>query len=752
MNSPEVAFKSRLPRLARSRLSSIEEIGLNAIPTVATYLRMVRARKWLVGFITLLALVSAVFAVQTMTPIYRATSVLMVESSKSQVVSIQDLYAGTMANNRDGIQTQAEYIRSRHVANRTVAALGLDTHPYFDARQVTRSLWVRLASRLPLNTKVPQRIEPDPAIADSVYAAAAASALQAHLEVVPVRQSQLIEIRYESPDPALATSIANTIAQSYINADLDARFDMQQAASRWLNGRLDQLKRELERSEDALQKYRETAGIIITPGPTMGGNVRQLETATDRLLQARIARTQAEQIYRQVRPGTPNRYQVPAVFNNPAVAQARQAEAVAAQTLAERAQTFGTAHPQYLDAQVQLKNAQDHLQRQSEAVISSIAKEFEVARSTEASIERELNDSRSNIRELNRNQSELSLLERDVETNRKLYETFLSRVKETNATSDFMTPIARIIDPAERPRAPVKPRKLVIVALIGLLGAILGAALAIGIEMRSAVIRSVADVEEELGVGMLVAVPKARRGQLPILHRIQHDDSRSLIAEAVRTSVTDIRLLTHHLRCPVVGFTSAVAEEGKSTIAINFAIELSRKKRILLIDADLRKPSLAVRLGVRPSDPGLSDLILGTAPFEACLHRIEPIGLTLLPAGTKRDNPLDLLMSDGFRSHIEQMKGMFDLIVIDTPPIELVSDVLPIGRQCDGIAFVAKANSTPIPVIKRALGRLTGAEINLFGIILNAHDFARASRYYGEYSAQAKYGYYAGYGENSQGA
>lgn len=755
MNKPEMLPSYGTETARRNLMAPLETMASGAAPTVAAYIRMLRARKLMIIALTLLAVLLAALFVNLATPIYRATTMLKLEDGKQKIVSIEQLYSGDVGTNRENVQTQTAFIRSRDVTGRVVTSLELDTHPAFDPRQAEPSALLErlqtmswLAPVMPFLESVLAPQAAQEIIDQDQVISAAQERVQRNITVNPIRQSQLIEVSYEDSNPAMAAEIANTVADQFIRADLDSRFEMHSQASTWLSGRLDELKVSLDTSEATLQKFREDAGIIATPD-SMGGTVSQLETASTRLIQARIARAQAAQVFRQVRRGAANRFQVPAVFNNQIVIEARQEASRAEAKVLELGQNLGAAHPEYLKAKAELVGARSNVRAQSEAVISSIAKEFEVARSTESAIENELKSSRGDIQDLNRNQGSLNALEREVSTNRRLYETFLSRVKETDATADFQNPVARVVDEAIVPTIAVKPRKALIVLLAGLGGLLLASALAISLEIQSSVLRSSDDVVEKLGAELLAAVPKAKRSQKASLAIIQHQDSRSLIAEAVRTAMTGIRLATHGEVCPIIGFTSSVPGEGKSTLAINAAIEAGRTKKVLLIDADLRKPSLAEYLNLPEDGPGLTDILAG-APLEICLNHSEDLRVSVIRAGTARQNPLDQLMSAEFRETLEMLQERYDMIIIDTPPIELVSDALPIGKVASGMVYVTKANETPIGMIKRGLSRLESAEVNILGVMLNAHDFEKASKYYGEESAYGAYGAY-GYHTGTDG-
>ena len=751
MNQPSSLPSSITGKNASGLGSRVGSIARDAAPTLGAYLNILRARKWLVIGITLAITLLAAVIVNLMTPIYRASVTLLVESAKNKFVSIEEMY-GVPAGSREFFQTQAEFMKSREVSQRVVKELDLTTNEHFDPRQHQPSKLETFLSQWEPARKFfspkQERLYTDEEVFELTL-----SRFKTNLDIVPVRLSQLVEIRFENADPFLAAKIANQTAESYITADLDARFNMQQTASKWLNERLTQLRRNLEQSETALQQYREQIGLVSTPSSSMGGNVKQLDSAAEKLVQARIERAQIEQVYNQVAQKSSNRYEVPTVFNNPAVATARQAVAAAEKKMADVQQSLGTAHPEYKAAQSDLQLAESNLKRQAEGVISSISKQYEVARSTERSLEAAVAASRGSIKEINRKEGQLNVLERDVATNQQIYQTFLGRVKETDATADLRNPIARVVDPAVPPIGPVKPPKAQVILLAALLGLLLAAMTAIAMDQKTAIIRSTDEVEEKLGTPLLVAAPKVDDKMIANLPRMQHDQPQALFSEAMRSALTGVRLSLMHVDRPIVAVTSTLPGEGKSTVALNFAIEQARTKKTLLIDADMRKPSISKMLGVPATTMGLSELFRG-APVGQCIQFAPDFQLSLLLAGEIVKNPHDWLMSPRFGELLEELRKDYDMIVIDTPPIELVSDALPIGTQATGVMYVVKSASTAVPMVRRSLDRLASANINVLGIVLNQHDFSRAGRYYGEYSAYGQYGkgyYGAAYGDAPKG-
>ena len=432
---------------------------------------------------------------------------------------------------------------------------------------------------------------------------------------------------------------------------------------------------------------------------------------------------------------------MPQVFNNPAVAKARDAQTQAEREFTRRRNAWRSSHPLYVKAAAERRVAEQNYINQAEDAIASISKEYEVALSTELAIQRQIDSTKSSIQDLTRKELQLDTQVREVNTNRQLYQTFLGRVRETSATSDFQSPIGRVIDPAVEPTVPVRPATSQLSLLAALFGVLFGSALAIYLERSSKTIKSTDDVEEKLDLPLLAAIPIATEEALEGSRRLDASKADHLYLEAIRTAVTGVKLSTIDVEHPAIAFISSVPGEGKSTLAMQFAIEVARTQKVLLIDADLRRPVLGSRLKLQQGRPGLTELVAGSHGLADCLLAVPHLNIWFLGGGTRGANPLDLFLTPAFQKVVGELAARFDMVVVDTPPVELVSDALLIGRACTAAVYVVKADSTPIPTIRRGTERLDAADIRVLGIALNAHDFKRANLYYGESAAHATYDY-----------
>jgi succinoglycan biosynthesis transport protein ExoP len=702
------------------------------------YWRVIQRRKWgvlgLAVFITLLVAV----IVYMMTPIYSSSVSILVEQNKSKLASMDAVYGGA-GSDQMYYQTQVEMLQSRALMEAVVDRLKLTTNPLFNAPAKQPSFLSELLSSLGTTTSKP--LVPD----EHKVREAVARALASMVKIEPSRTSQLIKINVESPDREMAAVIANSVADTYIELDLEARYKMTQKATGWMNVRLVALKDSLDKSERDLQSYREQHNIIDTKGLELGGATSQLGAALGNLTAARLARAQAQTNLDQVRHAKGSEISLPIVQRNPLVANLMGAVSEHERKVSELSNRYGAQHPKLLQAQAELKQAKENLRMQVADVVSGFEREYEMARANESVLAGAVAEAKQSIQGSNRKEYELTALEREVKTNRELYDMFMGQLKGTAAVGDMQTVVARVVDPAIVSDAPIKPNKKMVIGSAFVISLLLGIAIAFLLEHLDTSVRSAEDAERKLGLPMLAAMPlvELTKGQTAGLY--YRDAPKTLFAESVKTIRTGILLsgIDHPKKTLVV--TSSVPGEGKSTVAINLALAHAQTKRVLLIDADMRRPSIAKVLGLNNTHPGLSMLVLGMVKPENCVYKIEGTTLEVLTAGSIPPNPLELLISEKFRELLVELGETYDTIIIDSPPVQLVSDAVVLASMATGVVFVLKADATPFQLARRAINTLQRGGASMFGIVLNQADF-KSEGYYGSYG---KYNYHGYYGDDA---
>lgn len=707
---------------------------------ILEYWRSIARHKWSILALTVLVGILAVLLVFTITPTYRSTATLLIEQGKSKVVSIEEVYSN-LGGNREYFQTQVEILKSAELSRKVVEKLALAKHPEFGefaAEGDTGPSW------LPAGF-FGSRAAADPN--DSSKRVLLKFSRQ--LQVQPVRNSQLVQISFISADKELAAKVPNALAEVYIESDLESRVAMTQKASSWLTERLSGLRKKVEDAEKSLQEYRERERIVDAKGVALSGASKGLEEAMSTLVSARTKRAEAESIFNQVQAIRQGKSAVsydsiPAVLRHPLVQKLKEQEAEAERKLSDASKRYGAEHPRMIQANAEVASARDATRRQIDSVVSGISKEYEVARANEQAIERALGQSRAEIQSMNRKEFQLGVLEREAQQNRQLYDMFLSRFKETNVAGDLQSTVARVVDPATVASIPHAPRKTQIVLLATAAALVVGMLLALLLERLNNTLNSTNDVERRLKLPVLGYLQKVKGfGKKGFKSELAFfNDSQSLFAESIRTIRTSVLMTALDSTHKVLVITSSIPEEGKTTVSFNLACALAQVKRVLLIDADLRRPKIGKLLGRDSGHHGLSSLVAGTASAAECIFQDSKSGLHIMTAGDIPPNPLELLSSRRFADAIAKLKESFDIIIIDSAPIQLVSDALVLSQVANAMIYVVKADSTPYQLAQNGIKRLRQVNAPLAGVVLNQLDIEKAERYYGEYSG---YGGYKGY-------
>lgn len=724
-------------------------------PAYVESLRAILMRKWwILGFAAFVVSLAAAY-VWRQPLVFRAGATLLIESSKANVVAIQEVSADSTAQ-REHFQTQVEQLKSRPVAQLAIARLGLLNHPEFDPRQGKPSRmeafvlefapWLAQYWAKPAAPLDREQVE-----------ASVLRSFATRVSVEPVKLSQLVRVSFDSTDPVLAARAANALCEAFIQVDIDERLGISKRAGTWVNQELNELKQKLDASERALQSFREREGLLSSSTVNLNGSVIELENLTRKLVEVRSRRVLLQSDFGQIAAAGAGRVgdnSLPAVLRHPGVQRAQEVESAAEKRVLEYRQRFGPDHPRLVSAEYELRSARSSLAQQRQAVVDSVEREYKAALATERTIEEALARSKSDIQVMSRKEGALRELEREVATNRQIHQTFLSRQKEIGTNSETQRASARLIDPAFPPVQAARPNKRQTVLLALGLSLLLGAFAALLHRQLYNRVDTRDDVDLKLYQPLLAALPLLSRKlrRLPAMLVVHRPDE--VFAEGIRTVCTGLLLSNLEASHKVIAVCSSVPGEGKSTVACNVALNLSRTRRTLLIEADMRRPSVGTALGIDAKQLGLSDLVAGMAEQDECIFKYSRWDLNVMTAGTLPPNPLDLLSSRRFGDVVQGLQGQYDFVIIDCPPLQLVSDALVVGRYVTGLVYVVKASDTPVATVKSGLKRLFAARVPVLGVVLNHLDYKRAERYYGDYGGydSGKHGKYSkgGYGYGVQ--
>ena len=725
---------------------------------IKEYLRVLIKNKWMIAFITAITTCLAIAYVTSATPIYQASSTLLIEGDQNNVVSIQELY-GFDASDTDYFQTQFEILKSRELAEKIVDKLGLTEHPDFttssgfDAMAAARKL-LGMAEDSPAPDKQAEMLSVmDPEMRRRFVA----QRFLNRLSVEPIRKTKLVRLGFESPDPVFAAHVANSVGEIYIEDYLDAKAEMTAKAADWLTERLSILKVSLQESEEKLQAYKEETGLVDFGGGVTRFNEQELANFSAKLVDAQREMAEAEALFNEVQRLSTSAPEVlenlPAVQQSALVQTYKVDRAEVEREIDELANRYGDRHPRMVDARSRLTVIERNLDLEIQRIMSSIQKDYELARSNVRTLEGRVAGGKSEIQSIARKSFELDQLQREVDANRNLYETFFNRFRETDEASSLDSTNARISDAAVPPLSPAKPKKSMIVALGFLLGLIASVAIAFLREYLDETVVGADQIESKLGLPLLGILPKLKANkatELP-LSPVNLNDPKGTFAESIRTIRTSLTLGAGEDTDKLVIITSSVPNEGKSTLSANLSHSMAEMEKVLLIDADMRRPSVHKTLGLPSDSPGLVNLVEKTSRAADCIYKGLVGNLDVMPAGGVPGNPLELISSKRFGYLLEQLRKHYDRIVIDCPPVQAVSDALVLSRYADSVLYVVRSGETPFPVAQRGVKRMQQIGASIKGLVVTQVDIEKMRAYGGDHYYQGYYDYY-GYSEGSAAA
>lgn len=712
-------------------------------------------RKWSIISLVIVVVLVAILAVLSITPIYRAGATLLIEQKAAKVVSIEQVY-GLEGTGNEYLQTQFELLKSRALAERVIKKLNLTTHPEFDPRQQpeplidVRGLLANFTAGKVAPVTLPEDLEEEIDPVEAEILDEVTKAFMERISVSPQGKSQLVIVSVEMADARMAAKAANALANGLIESQMEATMEMSLTATNWMNSRLGELRKTLKTAEDRLQAFREKENLVDVDGVATI-SAAELSQTGNRMIDARRQRAEAESQYRQVQAmrdgGWEKLATIPAVLGHPLIQQFKAEEAKARAKVDELSKRYGDRHPAMEAARSDLSAASGSLRGQVEQIVAGIERNYQLAVANENSLQSSFNANKSQIQDISRKEFKLRELQREVDANRALYDTFMTRLKETAATSDLESATARVVDPAVLPTEPVKPKKSLIVAIAGLLALFVGVGLTLLLEALNNTFKGTEEVENKLNVpvlGILPLIKDKQRGE--VAHLFSNNVDRSF-SESIRTIRTGVVLSGMDDPHKVLVITSSIPGEGKSTVSANLAMALGQMEKVLLIDADMRRPTLAKNFNFAVGTPGLANLIAGTAKLEDCIKHVE--GIDMLSAGTVPPNPLELLSSARFEKLIELLRSQYDRVVIDSPPTQAVSDATVLATHANALIYVIKSESTPIPLAQKGVGQLLQNNAPVTGVVLNQVDIKKAQKQ--GYSYGGYYDYY-GYSNDAQKA
>ena len=727
--------------------------GYPAIPTqdslLREYLRVLIKNKWVV--IGSLLLVMGVVAISTLrsTPIYEAVGSIAINKMDPVTFNLKDSSSSVDYYDPTDLDTEVRILKSDLLALQVIRQLNLDKQPEFEAKGKP-SPW-----SLELTTDA---MQPDSARTSAVLAT-----FKGNLQVALVPNTRIIEVRYRSPDKNIAARVVNTLANTYVEQNFKTRFESTMQASDWLSKQLVDLQIKVETSQEKLVKYQKEHEIL---GIDEKQNITtaKLDELNRELTTAESVRMEKESIYHLVQTGDSDSIAAAANVdgasrgssaNSALLEKLREQQADLKIQVAQLSTQFGPSYPKLAQLNSQLKEVDAEIQTEIRKVAARLRGDYLAAVQRESMLRTALEQQKQEANKLNESAIEYSLLKRDVDANRTLSEGLLERLKEAGVTAGLRSNNFRIVDVARVPTSPSGPNLLRNLGFALALGLSTGIGLAFLLESMDNTVRTPEQAQTISALPSLGMIPLGSRSTREMsgnqklalasskeaVELVTQSRPRSQMAESYRALRTSLLLTFAGGPPTVILITSALPEEGKTTTSVNCAIVLAQKgTRVLLIDADLRRPSIHKTLGMGPKI-GLSNVLTGAATLQQAIipSTILP-ELFILPAGTPPPNPAELLASAKMKNVLAELRKQYDHIVIDSPPTLSVTDAVVMSTDADAVVLVIRPGHTTKPALRRARDILLQVNARVCGVLVNAVDLSSPDYYY-HYEYQGKYGH-----------
>lgn len=704
------------------------------------YWHVLVKRQWTVmTVVTVLTTLVAVVSFR-MQPVYEARSRVEVENETPEVQSLNDLYRSTPTD-EEFLQTQVNVLKSDNLAWQTLSQLGLGHQAGFNPKASASS-----------------SADADPSSGER---AELIQRFEKNLHVDLMRNSRMLEVDFDSPDPQLGARVVNSLVGNYVEYNFRKKYEATRQASGWMEQQLDELKAKVEKSQQALVDY-ERRNAIVNIGDKENVIEERLADLSKDLTAAESDRVQKESLDRLVQA---DESKAATLADDPLLERLEEKSADLQSEYVSALGQYGPKFPRVARLREQLDTIQAEIRQERQRTLARVHNDYRAAVDREKLLADSVTREKGEVGQLNELLIQHNLLKREFETNQQLYDSLLQRLKDATVSAGLRATNIHVLDSAIPPAVAVRPKKLLNVLIALIAGLILGFTLAFVEEGLDNSIKSAEDVERLIGVPSLALVPatnsmkllphpasgaqrpsgngKGGNGEARIELAVLNQPA-SALAESYRALRTAI-LLSRSPRPPqTILVTSPNPDEGKSCTSLNLALALAQRGgRVLLIDGDLRKRSLARYLGLT-NHRGLSGFLTGAHPLADAFVPVESASrLSVLPAGPPAPNPAELLSSLAMEAALAELRRSFDHIVIDSPPALMVTDATILSPLADGLILVVESEATVRGALLRTHQILESAGGKILGVVMNKVNLERDGYYYyGRHHRHYQYPYY----------
>lgn len=710
---------------------------------LAETLRKLWRRKGLILAITGGTVAVALIVATQITPRYTAEAQLRVGLPEARLTNIQSVIAGQGADTAT-VQSEGYSLQSRELVGRVADRLALDKSSEFNPALREPSLLDRVhparlvamlrprpgqdssAGRNPGGADAEPQSDPKrEKVIDSVLS---------NIGVEPMGRSHVIAIRADSENPATAASIANSLARTYIEEKMVRGLEATDRADEWLSRHISSLRKQLEEDERAVEEYRRTHGLYMSRSDTI--TAQQLAELNTQLIIAQAQKAEADARLRQAQSltGSDTGGTLPEAIHSPLIQALKQQQSTVQRRAAELSTRYGPKHPSMVDIRAELKDIRDKIRGEVANLTAGLRNEASTAKARYEALRSNMEAIKTEMGQDNASTIKLRALEREAEASRALFQQFLERSKETDVQRDLRQSDARIISHAAVPGSPSYPPTMLLLTLALVGGAVAGVLLVLVLEQLDSTFRTDDEIEERTALPVLSVIPRIARRHLAKGDVMKHPTSE--FSEAMRKLEMTLRLSDKEGKAKVVMMASAVPNEGKSGICLSLArIAAASGLNVIVIDCDWRKPQLHSMMD-KVNGQGVGDLLAGRVGPEEVVYR-DSSGAHMIFAGQLRPRHAHLLCSDRMRHLLQSLTKHYDLVLVDTPPVLVGSEVLYLSQLVDKAVYVVRWGHTRRDVAMKGLRQLLDMRAPVAGIVLSQVDTRRYHRYvqYGDDSS-----------------
>jgi len=688
-------------------------------------------RKWPVLVTAAVLMALTALLLYRLTPIYRAQAFIMIAARQPKYVDVEQVLSGLPAD-EETIRSEIEVLRSRDLARQTIAKLGLDQNSEFGQRR-SQDLLQRLLDRSMAFFGQRSRA----AEGSDAQQSRIVDEFEDKITVAPEHQSRVIRVGFDSSDPILAANIVNTLVDFYLASQLQEKLDATRRANVWLSDRLKGLREQVLGSEKAVEDYRKQAGLLRSKAE--GGKettiaTEELAGIDQELMKAQGDRVAAEAKLRQVQSVVASgagAQTLSVVLQSPIIQNLRSQQADVERREAELSAHFGPSHPKMISARAETRDLQQKIDAETAKIVESLRNDVDVARAREATLQASLDDAKARAARLDQADVHLRTLEQDADANRKLYNNFLDRFKQTGSEAAGLEQAdAHVVSRADVANAPTFPKTKIILGLAAIIATVSGIGVAFLLERLDRGFRSMDQIEAATGCRALGLIPiqkELSRRKGSALAQVLESDTP--FAEALRSLATKLLLLDGEEAPRTILFTSSLPQEGKTTTAVSFAyLQACVGRKVAFVDCDLRRPVAHVAWQV-PRNTGLVDYLTGAASIEDVQYTAANCGITVVPAGRTTRDPAGLLASEAMKVLLKALVRSHDIVILDSAPVLAVSDALALCRLANKTVFLVRWGESRRALALRGLQALIDAGANLAGVALSLVDVRKHARY-----------------------